>query len=218
MIACEPDGAQHQRRLRLDPHGVRSSSECARAATTSASRSTATATGCWRSAATGRWSTATRSSPDAALDLKRAGELTGNGVAVTVMTNYGFHQAMSDAGIEVATTDGRRPARGGRAARARLGARRRAVGPHRRHAASPVRRRDRRRAAAAARRSAAATSPSGGAMTKLPQVLRERARRRSRGARGRAAVWEAVERSRAALEGRGPRAGARRRAPSRWCA
>ena len=33
----------------------------------------------------------------------RPGEL-GGGVAVTVMTNYGFHQAMEEAGIEVATT------------------------------------------------------------------------------------------------------------------
>jgi len=40
----------------------------------------------------------------AALHLKRAGRLTGGGVAVTVMTNYGFHSAMRDAGIEVATT------------------------------------------------------------------------------------------------------------------
>jgi phosphoglucosamine mutase len=38
-------------------------------------------------------------------DLKRRGELSGNGVAVTVMTNFGFHRAMRDAGIEVATTD-----------------------------------------------------------------------------------------------------------------
>ena len=40
-----------------------------------------------------------------AIELKRRGELTGNGVAVTVMTNFGFHRAMEDAGIEVATTD-----------------------------------------------------------------------------------------------------------------
>ena len=39
----------------------------------------------------------------AALHLKEAGELTG-GAAVTVMTNYGFHQAMEAAGIDVATT------------------------------------------------------------------------------------------------------------------
>jgi phosphoglucosamine mutase len=30
--------------------------------------------------------------------------LPGNGVVVTVMTNYGFHTAMAQAGIEVATT------------------------------------------------------------------------------------------------------------------
>jgi phosphoglucosamine mutase len=40
----------------------------------------------------------------AALHLRGAGRLPGDGVAVTVMTNYGFHQAMRDAGIEVATT------------------------------------------------------------------------------------------------------------------
>ncbi|HKJ35363.1 MAG TPA: phosphoglucosamine mutase [Solirubrobacterales bacterium] len=39
----------------------------------------------------------------AALHLKDAGELAG-GAAVTVMTNYGFHTAMSEAGVEVATT------------------------------------------------------------------------------------------------------------------
>jgi phosphoglucosamine mutase len=40
-----------------------------------------------------------------ALHLRAAGRLPGDGVAVTVMTNYGFHSAMADAGIEVATTD-----------------------------------------------------------------------------------------------------------------
>jgi phosphoglucosamine mutase len=40
----------------------------------------------------------------AALHLRTAGRLPGNGVAVTVMTNFGFHTAMADAGIEVATT------------------------------------------------------------------------------------------------------------------
>jgi phosphoglucosamine mutase len=39
----------------------------------------------------------------AALHLKSAGELAGDGVAVTVMTNFGFHRAMQAAGIEVAT-------------------------------------------------------------------------------------------------------------------
>jgi phosphoglucosamine mutase len=38
----------------------------------------------------------------AALHLRDAGRLGGNGVAVTVMTNYGFHSAMERAGIDVA--------------------------------------------------------------------------------------------------------------------
>ena len=41
---------------------------------------------------------------NAALHLRAAGRLPGDGVAVTVMTNYGFHQAMKAAGVEVATT------------------------------------------------------------------------------------------------------------------
>ena len=51
--------AQHQRGLRLDPRRGARRARCARAATTSASPSTVTATACWRSTATARWSTAT---------------------------------------------------------------------------------------------------------------------------------------------------------------
>ena len=40
----------------------------------------------------------------AALHLRARGRLPGDGVAVTVMTNYGFHQAMEAAGVEIATT------------------------------------------------------------------------------------------------------------------
>jgi phosphoglucosamine mutase len=40
----------------------------------------------------------------AALGLNEQGRLAGSGVVVTVMTNYGFHRAMEEAGIEVATT------------------------------------------------------------------------------------------------------------------
>jgi len=40
----------------------------------------------------------------AALHLRAADRLAGGGVAVTVMTNYGFHQAMEAVGVEVATT------------------------------------------------------------------------------------------------------------------
>jgi phosphoglucosamine mutase len=40
----------------------------------------------------------------AAVHLCERGRLPGNGVAVTVMTNYGFHTAMAAAGLKVATT------------------------------------------------------------------------------------------------------------------
>ena len=40
----------------------------------------------------------------AAIHLRAQGRLPGDGVAVTVMTNYGFHTAMASTGIEVATT------------------------------------------------------------------------------------------------------------------
>jgi phosphoglucosamine mutase len=39
-----------------------------------------------------------------ALHLRARGRLAGEGVVVTVMTNYGFHTAMDEAGIEVACT------------------------------------------------------------------------------------------------------------------
>lgn len=39
-----------------------------------------------------------------ALHLRRLDRLPGDGVVVTVMTNYGFHRAMEQAGINVATT------------------------------------------------------------------------------------------------------------------
>jgi|HubBroStandDraft_2_1064218.scaffolds.fasta_scaffold00879_6 phosphoglucosamine mutase len=40
----------------------------------------------------------------ATLHLRDSGRLSGNGVAVTVMTNYGFHSAMKSAGVNVAIT------------------------------------------------------------------------------------------------------------------
>ncbi|HET9105404.1 MAG TPA: phosphoglucosamine mutase [Solirubrobacteraceae bacterium] len=40
----------------------------------------------------------------AAVHLHRTERLTGGGVAVTVMTNYGFHSAMQTAGVQVAST------------------------------------------------------------------------------------------------------------------
>jgi phosphoglucosamine mutase len=41
----------------------------------------------------------------AALHLRARGRLAGDGVAVTVMTNFGFHTAMAEAGVQVATTN-----------------------------------------------------------------------------------------------------------------
>jgi phosphoglucosamine mutase len=41
----------------------------------------------------------------ATLHLRGTGRLSGDGVAVTVMTNYGFHAAMERAGISVGTTN-----------------------------------------------------------------------------------------------------------------
>jgi phosphoglucosamine mutase len=40
-----------------------------------------------------------------ALHMQASGRLKDEGVVVTVMTNYGFHSAMADAGVSVATTD-----------------------------------------------------------------------------------------------------------------
>ena len=40
----------------------------------------------------------------AALHLRAAGRLPGDGVVVTVMTNYGFHVAMKAAGLDIAVT------------------------------------------------------------------------------------------------------------------
>jgi phosphoglucosamine mutase len=40
----------------------------------------------------------------ATLHLRDRGRLSGDGVVVTVMTNYGFHSAMENAGVNVATT------------------------------------------------------------------------------------------------------------------
>jgi len=40
----------------------------------------------------------------AALHLREAGRLPGDGVVVTVMTNYGFHVAMEQAGLDIAVT------------------------------------------------------------------------------------------------------------------
>ena len=71
------------------------------------------------------------------------GEL-GGGVVVTVMTNFGFHQAMEEAGIEVAITQVGDRYVIDEMLRRELAARRRAVGPHHRHRLRRHRRRHRR--------------------------------------------------------------------------
>ena len=63
-----------------------------------------TATACSRSTATAAIVDGDELIALAAVHLQELGRLDGDGVAVTVMTNYGFHTAMQGAGIEVATT------------------------------------------------------------------------------------------------------------------
>ena len=136
-----------------------------------------------------------------ATHLDGAGRLPG-GVAVTVMSNYGFHQAMDEAGIEIATT---------------------AVGD--RHVSAELERRDWSLGgeqsghliwtefaptgdgiaaallllAALGDRDLAATRP----MERLPQVLVNVEVADRDAVEGATAVWEAIEREGAGLEGRG---------------
>jgi phosphoglucosamine mutase len=137
----------------------------------------------------------------AARGMARRGELAG-GVAVTVMSNYGFHQAMEAAGIEVATTsvgdryvlDALREhgwAFGGEQSGHIIDTRFVATGDGIAAALMTMRELDGRELAAVA------------PMEKLPQTLVnvEVADRESLA--GAAGVWEAAEREDAALEGRG---------------
>jgi phosphoglucosamine mutase len=134
--------------------------------------------------------------------LSRAGRLQGGGVAVTVMSNYGFHGAMKDAGIEVATT----PV-GDRNVAAELEQRGWALGGEQSGhiiwteygpTGDGI-------AAALLVMSALGDAPMADSipMTKLPQVL-ENVEIADPGAlEGATGVWEAVERANAALQGRG---------------
>jgi phosphoglucosamine mutase len=138
----------------------------------------------------------------AALHLRARRRLPGDGVAVTVMTNYGFHQAMEAAGVEVATT----PV-GDRHVLAELLRRGWALGgeqsghiidtgfvPSGDGIASALLTLE-----ALGERDLA----DRGAMTKLPQRL-VNVRVADRGSLdGADAVWQAVERESAALDGRG---------------
>ena len=123
VVADAARRAQHQRRRRLHPRRRAATSTT----TTSPSPSTATATASSPRTARAPSSTATSCSPSPRCT---AG---AEGVAVTVMTNFGFHAAMREAGDRGRDHAGRRPLRPRGAAREGLGARRRAVRPPHRH-------------------------------------------------------------------------------------
>lgn len=136
-----------------------------------------------------------------ALELERSGALEG-GIAVTVMSNYGFHTAMADAGIEVATTPvGDRHVIAELAKRSwKLGGEQSGhliwtdVGPTGDGVAASL-----LVMQALAGRSLAEAVP----MRKLPQVLDNVRVTERESLDSAAGLWEAVERESAALEGRG---------------
>jgi phosphoglucosamine mutase len=137
----------------------------------------------------------------AARGMASRGEL-GGGVAVTVMSNYGFHRAMEDAGIDVATTKvgdryvldelrDRGWAVGGEQSGHIIDTRIVATGDGIGAALGTMRELDGEDLADAV------------PMEKLPQVLVNVEVAEREAVAGAAAVWEAVEREAAALEGRG---------------
>jgi phosphoglucosamine mutase len=137
-----------------------------------------------------------------AVDLHRRGELTGNGVAVTVMTNFGFHRAMQEHGIEVVTT-----AVGDRHVVDELTQRDWVLGGEQSGHIVDMRLTPSGDGIAAALLTLQALGGeelrSGAVMQRLPQVMRN-VRVSDRDAlEGAAAVWEAVEAESGALEGRG---------------
>jgi phosphoglucosamine mutase len=137
----------------------------------------------------------------AARGLDARGELEG-GVVVTVMTNYGFHRAMEEAGIEVATTQvGDRYVIDEMLQRGwKLG------GEQSGHiiASDFVSTGDGIAAALMTMRELSGAALAGAVpMEKLPQTLVNVAVAEREAIAGATAVWEAVEREAEALEGRG---------------
>jgi phosphoglucosamine mutase len=137
----------------------------------------------------------------AAVGMAARGELRG-GVAVTVMSNYGFHRAMGEAGIEVAVTQV-----GDRYVLDEMRSGRRALGGEQSgHIISAAFSLTGDGIAAAlitlrelGSRSLAAAIP----MKRLPQTLVNVELADREALAGAGAVWEAVEREQASLEGRG---------------
>ena len=95
VIGDQPRRDEHQRGLRRDRPRGSSRGRYRRAAPTSASRSTATATACSRSTRAGREIDGDQIVAILALHL--GVDL----VAVTQMTNHGFHSLMAERGIRV---------------------------------------------------------------------------------------------------------------------
>jgi phosphoglucosamine mutase len=138
----------------------------------------------------------------AALHLRKQGKLPGDGVAVTVMTNYGFHTAMEAAGLDVATT-----AVGDRSVLAELVKRGWSLGGEQSGHIIDMNFVPAGDGTASALLTMEALGDSNlagrSAMKKLPQKLvnvRVADREALEGAQG---VWQAVEQEEAALEGRG---------------
>ena len=134
--------------------------------------------------------------------MKARGELNGGGVVVTVMSNYGFHQAMAEAGIEVAVTQvGDRYVIDEMLRRGwKLG------GEQSGHiiAGEFVSTGDGIAAALMTMRElGGAALEQAVPMSKLPQVLVNVEVAEREAIKDAAAVWEAVERENAGLEGRG---------------
>ena len=96
-IGDAPDGDEHQRGLRCD-RPLAAPADGSRGGSISGSRSTATATGCSRSTSAGG---VDGDQIVAVLALDLGVDL----VAVTPMTNLGFHALMDERGIRVHTTD-----------------------------------------------------------------------------------------------------------------
>ena len=153
----------------------------------------------------------------ATLHLRAGGRLSGDGVAVTVMTNYGFHAAMEQAGVDGGDHQRRRPLRARGAARARLDARRRAVRAHHRDGLQPHRRRHRQRAAHArgARRARPQRARRDGAS--CPSGSSTCASRDREALAGAARLDEAVARRRAGSSRAAGACSCARAAPSRSC-
>ena len=103
-IGCEPDGTNINAGCGSTATGTLAARRGGAPAPTWAWPSTATPTGCWPSAPTATLVNGDELIALFALDLAERGQLAGNTVVVTVMTNLGFRLAMEERGIIVKET------------------------------------------------------------------------------------------------------------------